>query len=484
MTTGFGFKPGQPYGTEYEKPHSPTIFIGPKQRALADVLSGRGLPGDRYISPQSRYAQMLLSERSANNGTAAGGLADMAKKIMAGYLMGKDRRQQESAQSALVEGLGPQTSGHPGFDQSTAPGGFDSVSRALGNLPDNPYAQRLTSQLLMSQALQRNQLAEADQGRIGELRTRKIAGEDKRPYELTEKYSGSGQWSAMGDPVPLWKPDGPQTDPDIMEINQLVEAMGKFPEGDPRRDPYQARLTKITSATPAAEINLNPGEPKANEELGKAIGTRLATQLEGSDKAMTNLQTLSLMESAAAQLEQAGGSTGALAEPQAFASSLLQAANVDPASLGLPADAGPAQVLNSLGNKLTLGKIGGADGMPANNFSDADRKFIESTVPRLTDTPSAFKAKLFIDKRMAERSIQIGQTIDDMYSRGESASAMNAAISEIKKQPLFSDDEIANIRASSGSAETTVPAYSPASAAQPRKKVIRNPETGALEFAQ
>lgn len=434
---------------------------GPKHRALADALAGRGLPGDRFVSPQGRYAQMLLSERSANNGTVAGGLADAAKKLMAGYLMGQDRRAQESAQAALVKGLGPQTSGHPGIDQATTPGGFDSVASALGSMPDNPYAQRLTSQLLMSQALQRGQQAGADQGRIGELRTRKIAGEDKRPYEITESYSGGGRWGAMGDPVPLWKPDAQQTDPDIMEMNQLIEAMGKFPEGDPRRAPYQSRLTKITSATPAAQINMNPGEPKANEELGKAIGTRLASQLEGSDKAMANLQTLNLMESAAAQLEQAGGTTGALAEPQAFASSLLQAANVDPASLGLPADAGPAQVLNSLGNKLTLGKIGGADGMPANNFSDADRKFIESTVPRLTDTPSAFKAKLFIDKRMAERSIQIGQVIDDMYSRGESASAMNAAISEIKRQPLFSEDEIANIRASSGNPSNAAPAYNP-----------------------
>lgn len=457
---------------------------GPNHRAVADVLTGRGLPGDRYVSPQSRYAQMLLSERSANNGTVAGGLADAAKKLMAGYLMGQDRRAQESAQAALVKGLGPQTSGHPGTDQTTMPGGFDSVASALGGMPDNPYAQRLTSQLLMSQALQRGQQADADQGRIGELRTRKIAGEDKRPYELTEKYSGSGQWESMGDPVPLWKPEGPQTDPDILEMNQLIEAMGQFPEGDPRRAPYQSRLTKITSATPAAQINMNPGEPKANEELGKAIGTRLASQLESGDKAMSNLQTLSLMESAAAQLEQGGGSVGALAEPQAFASSILQAANVDPTSLGLPADAGPAQVLNSLGNKLTLGKIGGADGMPANNFSDADRKFIESTVPRLTDTPSAFKAKIFIDKRMAERSIQVAQEIDRLYSEGASASEMSKAVSAIKSAPLFNSDETASIRASSGSADATTPAYSPASAAQPRKKVIRNPETGALEFAQ
>lgn len=425
-----------------------------KRRMQAEILTGRG---------------------PANTGHWSDGPVNAVNKVLGAFqLKQEDDRVKAADQKnneALVEflkGMQAKPWTNPDTEQvSEAPaGGLDGGMAALGNYADTDIARTLLPQLLMG-------------------KTQREYAESREPkFETVESPYGRGgvgqRNTRSGQIVNYQGPQTPKTDSDILEINQLVEAMGKFPEGDPRRDPYQARLTKITSATPAAEINLNPGEPKANEELGKAIGTRLATQLEGSDKAMTNLQTLSLMESAAAQLEQAGGSTGALAEPQAFASSLLQAANVDPASLGLPADAGPAQVLNSLGNKLTLGKIGGADGMPANNFSDADRKFIESTVPRLTDTPSAFKAKLFIDKRMAERSIQIGQTIDDMYSRGESASAMNAAISEIKKQPLFSDDEIANIRASSGNPDSTAPAYTTNKQQPPR--VVRNPQTGKLEM--
>ncbi len=453
MTTGFNV-----FNRDRSQPGDP-IMIGPKRRALADVLSGRGLPGESYASPQGRYAQMLLSQPSTNNGSALGGLSHAVRQFMGAYLMRQDMNQQEAAHDALIKGLGPQQTGHPGL-QETTPGGFDSAVKALGNMPDNRYAGRLSARLQMAQALQGAQAAEADQGRVGETRTRKVL-QDERPYELTEQYAGNGQWSAMGDPVPLWKPEKPDTDPDILEMNQLLDTLGKLPEGDPRRAPYQARLTKITSSQPLAQVNMNPGEPKANEELGKAIGGRLAAQVEAGDKAYTNLQTLNLMESASSQLEQAGGATGALAEPSMFATSLMQAAGIDPTSLNLPADAGPAQVLNSLSNKLTLGKIGGPDGMPANNFSDADRAFIESTVPRLTDTPSAFRAKLFIDKRMAERSIAVARAVEDGYNQGQSASEIGQAVAEIKRQPLFSENEIQTLQTATGGDAGTPQPYAP-----------------------
>ncbi len=437
------------------------IMIGPdtgwrRRAAMAQALGG--FSGD-YVNPQARYAQSLLVQRPANTGHWSDGVANASRQILAAYLMKKDGDQKQAAQDAFLNAMGPQQTGHPGMEQAT-PGGYESVSKALRDMPDNPYAGRLNMQLQMAQALQGAQAAEADQSRIGELRTRKVL-QNEKPFELTERYSGGGQWAAMGDPVPLWKPEKPETDSDILEINQLIDTLGKLPEGDPRREPYQARLTKITSSQPLAQVNMNPGEPKANEELGKAIGGRLAAQVEAGDKAYTNLQTLNLMESASSQLEQAGGATGALAEPSMFATSLMQAAGFDPTSLNLPADAGPAQVLNSLSNKLTLGKIGGPDGMPANNFSDADRAFIESTVPRLTDTPSAFRAKLFIDKRMAERSIAVARAVEDGYNQGQSASEIGQAVAEIKRQPLFSESEIQTLQAATGGETGTAQPYTP-----------------------
>ena len=212
---------------------------------------------------------------------------------------------------------------------------------------------------------------------------------------------------------------------------------------------------------PGVSVNMQPGETEANKALGKSIGARLGGQLDSGDKAMSNLQTLDLMSRAADQWEQAGASTGALADEQAFATGLLQAVNIDPTSLGLPADAGAAQILGSLSNKLVLGKIGGEGGMPANNFSDADRKFIQSTVPQLSDTPMSFRTKLMIDRKMAERSIQIAGTISDMYAEGKTTAEINRAVNGIKKQPLFAKDEQARIMQIAQTQSTQAPEYKP-----------------------
>lgn len=231
-----------------------------------------------------------------------------------------------------------------------------------------------------------------------------------------------------------------------------LEAAG-FTPGTPE---YQEAL-RVSMNTPGVSVNMQPGESKANEELGKAVGSRLAAQLDAGDKALSNFQTLSLMESAAAQYVEEGGALGALATPQAFATSLMQAVNVDPSSLGLPQDAGPAQVLNSLSNKLVLGKIGGPDGMPANNFSDADREFIESTVPRLNDTPDAFRAKLFIDRRMSERAISIGEIVSEGYSAGKTAQQISADVAKARRQPLFSPEEIKSLKANDPGSTRSAP---------------------------
>lgn len=444
---------------------------------------------DNHRSPMMQQALALMSRprRITNEGE---GVYSAAQSIAGALMMNKEQEAAEKRQADNRAAMADALSGgmakpwvNPDTQKvSDAPaGGYDGMLSALSRHPESDVAAALAPQLVQAKIGREQAIADRDE-------ERRYAESLQPTFETVDNPYGRGgvgqRNTRSGQIVNYQAPQTSKTDSDILEINQLLATLAQIPEGDPRRAPYQARLTKITSSQPLAQVNMNPGEPKANEELGKAIGGRLAAQVEAGDKAYTNLQTLNLMESASSQLEQAGGATGALAEPSMFATSLMQAAGFDPTSLNLPADAGPSQVLNSLSNKLTLGKIGGPDGMPANNFSDADRAFIESTVPRLTDTPSAFRAKLFIDKRMAERSIAVARAVEDGYNQGQSASEIGQTVAEIKRQPLFDESEIQTLQAATGGETGTAQPYKPSGSGSQRRKVIRNPQTGALEFAQ
>jgi hypothetical protein len=75
-------------------------------------------------------------------------------------------------------------------------------------------------------------------------------------------------------------------------------------------------------------------------------------------------------------------------------------------SLGLdPKGVGSAQAVQSLINESVLGKIG-AGGLPANNFSDADREFIVKIFPGLGDDPQANKIRIEGARRMAQLDIE------------------------------------------------------------------------------
>jgi hypothetical protein len=75
-------------------------------------------------------------------------------------------------------------------------------------------------------------------------------------------------------------------------------------------------------------------------------------------------------------------------------------------NLGLdPNKVGDAQALRAMTNELVLGKIG-TDGLPANNFSDADRKFLTDTLPKLGNDPRANEILIEAARRVHQSNIQ------------------------------------------------------------------------------
>lgn len=138
---------------------------------------------------------------------------------------------------------------------------------------------------------------------------------------------------------------------------------------------------------------------KFEDTYGEGMGKTALATAEDGPKAQQDLNTLQLTRS----LLQ-GVQTGKLANAQASIGSVVQAFGIDPSKLGIdPKLPATQEALTSLVNNMTLGKIGAASGgMPANNFSDADRNFLTKIMPNLANRPEANDIILEAGTRMAQ----------------------------------------------------------------------------------
>lgn len=161
---------------------------------------------------------------------------------------------------------------------------------------------------------------------------------------------------------------------------------------------------------PPPQVNVNTKTETAfGQAFGKGEGEAAsALANDVGNAAASQLQQLDALKSAVAQLQAAGGDTGALAKLGLEATRIAQGLGIDPAALGLPANAGPAEVINAVSNKLAMearNPAGGA-GMPG-AMSDADRAFLSQTVPNLGDSPQGIAMKIDIAAKAAARKAEM-----------------------------------------------------------------------------
>lgn len=126
----------------------------------------QGLPGDRLTGGQGYRLASLLARQNVNNGTVAGGLANILQQAMLGMAMKedrdlaredrdlalKDRADATDANQAMARGLSAKPWVNPDTGSvapnQTGVGGMEGAMYALGNLPDNAHAGRLASSLM------------------------------------------------------------------------------------------------------------------------------------------------------------------------------------------------------------------------------------------------------------------------------------------------------------------------------------------------
>jgi hypothetical protein len=196
------------------------------------------------------------------------------------------------------------------------------------------------------------------------------------------------------------------------------------------------------SASAMAITNDMRGETEESKAIGKGAGELAVDTMRRARAASTGLQDLAKIESLLNRVEQGKVQPG-LMSVSAWAKSLgLPDGTAE--QLGLnPKAVGDAQALQALSAQSLVSKIG-QGGFPANNFSDADRKFLERTVVQLGNDPRANKLLVEIARRTHQNDIQ---TAKDWMAfkgkpenKGKSFYEFEADRAEkVSKQDMFGD---------------------------------------------
>lgn len=227
--------------------------------------------------------------------------------------------------------------------------------------------------------------------------------------QLTPKDQWVTQVGPDGVPIQVNKTTGEQKaaprDAAIGEVEYARTNWQKLGFPDPNsQDPKAQNFWKEYNAKRLGGAGVNVAidqraSSKFEDTIGEGMGKRAIAALEDGDKAQSDINNIRLARS----LLQ-GVNTGAFANTSATIGSVMQGMHLDPEKFGLdPKLPATQQAMQSLVNSLTLGKIGAATGgMPANNFSDADRSFLTKIMPSLANRPEANDIILDAAERVAQ----------------------------------------------------------------------------------
>lgn len=227
---------------------------------------------------------------------------------------------------------------------------------------------------------------------------------------------------------------------------QLAEAVGagpalqmyqeaiKGPEQTALMQNYEYALRQGMSPEEARQwvssgtnINMGAGETAWDKGIGQyGVDTYVATQ-SAANSAIETLGNLQQME---VLMNDPNFRSGTGADALSSAAKIVELLGGNPAEVS-SMEAFRAQVSNSV-----LSKLGGSLGA---GFSDGDRRFIETTVPNLTNSVEGNRLIISIARNMANRQIEIGQLADQYVAQnGRLDAGWNAFIRNWANQnPLF-----------------------------------------------
>jgi hypothetical protein len=254
------------------------------------------------------------------------------------------------------------------------------------------------------------------------------------PYNLspgTRRFQGGTQIAENPEEDPFFKDTG-------LDKNDPKNAIA-YANWKKKKTEFAPPMTVQTNVIQERAFEKGIGEGRAKTALG----------VEESGQASYGvIASLGQAEQAYTEWKKLGGTFGDLAGTQAFLSRIAASAGLDPSTFGLPKNASAAETIKAITNKLALSNIGskGQEGMPANNFTKADRNFVVSMEGNLGDSEEGFLTKILMKRRVEERKSQIANSWVDAEDSGMSFAKWRAQeLPKIANKPLFTAQEKAEM---------------------------------------
>ena len=197
-----------------------------------------------------------------------------------------------------------------------------------------------------------------------------------------------------------------------IKATEWVPDWAKDAEGKPILDPNSQKQIpvlrnkatgEVKPAVPGSGVNINMGSGETEEAkaLGKAAAEDQVAMITAGKSATNQIAKLNLVQDLLAKTQTgkwqdvknaltAGAKSLGLSEEQ------IRSMGGDPNS---PAT---QEAVQKIVNEMTIGMIG-KGGFPANNFSDADRNFLEKIFPNIQNQPEANAVALEVLRRVERR---------------------------------------------------------------------------------
>lgn len=389
-------------------------------------------------NPTSAYASTVAKGLGVDP-SAPIDLSDPATRQKIGMLIGQfeNSRPVPSQQPFQVASLGGAT---PGAQPQTLPAGPQMAQGGVPQQPGfNPPAPNRASVQIPPDVQATIQRLGADP------RTRPQAMQLYMQYAkptdqwqqykapdgtMLQKNSTTGEVKAAG------------TENQAISETQYAQQNWKqlgFPDpnaADPKSKNFWKEYNAKRLGGAGTNVTIDQSAPNEFEkEYGTGMGKRALDVVSQGDAATQDLQNSALSREFLNKVK-----TGALAPAQATVGAWAKAIGIDPVKLGIdPNLPAMGQVAQSAIAQQTVSMIG-AGGFPANNFSDADRKFLNSIPAHISNLPESNEILADVRDRIAQRKIERANAWADAREQGTSYEKFESGWrKKVAKDDMFAD---------------------------------------------
>ena len=328
--------------------------------------------------------------------------------------------------------------------QSMAPGGPPTVPQRAPTMP--PSAGGIPPGTMQTiQALSNPWLGAGGQTAAGAILKQQLTPKDQwqqytaQDGTLLQKNATTGEVKAAG------------TENQAINESQYAQKNWKslgFPDpnsGDPKAQNFWKEYNAKRLGGAGVNVTVDQSAPSEFEkEYGQGMGKRAIAVIQDGDAAASDLQRIGLTRSIMSQAK-----TGKLTPAQATIGSWAKSVGIDPANLGIDANLPIVSEVAQSAMAQSVVSMIGSGGFPANNFSDADRKFLQAIPAGLANQPGSNELLSDIAERVAQRKMDKANAWADARENKVSYEKFERDW----RRKISEDDMFADVRAKIGGME-------------------------------